>query len=74
MCAEQAMLIFSASQAFLLNLAIFWCTTANSPVATTVTGMGLLAWSGFLHKSLQAALTVKIHLLSVLSHSAQLAA
>lgn len=34
----QATLFVSVSQAFLLNLAIFWCTTANSPVATTVTG------------------------------------
>ncbi|KAK9853136.1 hypothetical protein WJX84_005985 [Apatococcus fuscideae] len=34
----QAFLLLSASQAFLLNLCIFWCTTVNSPVATTVTG------------------------------------
>ena len=33
-----AFLILSASQAFLLNLCIFWCTTTNSPLATTVTG------------------------------------
>jgi len=33
-----AFLILSASQAFLLNAAIFWCTTANSPLATSVTG------------------------------------
>jgi len=31
-------LLASASQAFLLNLCIFWCTTLNSPLATTVTG------------------------------------
>ncbi|KAK9803490.1 hypothetical protein WJX73_008278 [Symbiochloris irregularis] len=31
-------LLISASQAFLLNLCIFWCTTVNSPLATTVTG------------------------------------
>lgn len=28
----------SASQAFLLNLCIFKCTTINSPLATSVTG------------------------------------
>ena len=33
-----AFLVLSASQAFLLNAAIFWCTTANSPLATSVTG------------------------------------
>lgn len=33
-----AFLAVSASQAFLLNLCIFWCTTVNSPLATTVTG------------------------------------
>ena len=33
-----AFLLLSASQAFLLNAAIFWCTTANSPLATSVTG------------------------------------
>jgi solute carrier family 35 len=33
-----AFLLLSASQAFLLNLCIFWCTTVNSPLATTVTG------------------------------------
>lgn len=33
-----AFLLLSASQAFLLNLCIFWCTTINSPLATTVTG------------------------------------
>ena len=33
-----AFLLVSASQAFLLNLCIFWCTTTNSPLATTVTG------------------------------------
>lgn len=31
-------LLISTSQAFLLNLCIFWCTTMNSPLATTVTG------------------------------------
>ena len=35
----QVFLLVSASQAFLLNLCIFWCTTTNSPLATTVTGM-----------------------------------
>ena len=34
----QVFLLASASQAFLLNLCIFWCTTLNSPLATTVTG------------------------------------
>ncbi|BDA42559.1 UDP-N-acetylglucosamine/UDP-glucose/GDP-mannose transporter [Coccomyxa sp. Obi] len=34
----QIFLFLSASQAFLLNLCIFWCTTVNSPLATTVTG------------------------------------
>ena len=34
----QVFLLVSASQAFLLNLCIFWCTTTNSPLATTVTG------------------------------------
>ncbi|CAK0763224.1 hypothetical protein CVIRNUC_003036 [Coccomyxa viridis] len=34
----QLFLLLSASQAFLLNLCIFWCTTINSPLATTVTG------------------------------------
>ncbi|KAK9843519.1 hypothetical protein WJX81_006926 [Elliptochloris bilobata] len=34
----QVFLLVSASQAFLLNLCIFWCTTLNSPLATTVTG------------------------------------
>ena len=33
-----AFLLLSTSQAFLLNLCIFWCTTVNSPLATTVTG------------------------------------
>ncbi|KAK9817301.1 hypothetical protein WJX72_012400 [[Myrmecia] bisecta] len=33
-----AFLLLSASQAFLLNLCIFRCTTVNSPLATTVTG------------------------------------
>jgi solute carrier family 35 len=33
-----AFLLLSAAQAFLLNLCIFWCTTVNSPLATTVTG------------------------------------
>ena len=28
----------SVSQAFLLNVCIFYCTTTNSPLATTVTG------------------------------------
>jgi len=36
--AAQVFLLASASQAFLLNLCIFWCTTLNSPLATTVTG------------------------------------
>lgn len=31
-------LLVSVSQAFLLNLCIFWCTTANSPLATTIVG------------------------------------
>jgi len=31
-------LIFSASQAYLLNVCIFWCTTTNSALTTTVTG------------------------------------
>ena len=34
--ALQGFLVISASQAFLLNLCIFWCTTVNSPLATTV--------------------------------------
>ena len=34
----QAFLGVSASQAFLLNLCIFRCTTVNSPLATTITG------------------------------------
>ena len=38
-------LLVSASQAFLLNLCIFWCTTLNSPLATTVTGMPLCSLS-----------------------------
>ena len=38
MCCLQLFLLLSASQAFLLNLCIFWCTTINSPLATTVTG------------------------------------
>jgi hypothetical protein len=33
-----AFLFVSVSQAFLLNLCIFWCTTANSPLATTIVG------------------------------------
>lgn len=33
-----AFLLFSASQATVLNLAIFFCTKVNSPLATTVTG------------------------------------
>ena len=37
-CLLQLFLLLSASQAFLLNLCIFWCTTVNSPLATTVTG------------------------------------
>ena len=41
----QVFLLVSASQAFLLNLCIFWCTTTNSPLATTVTGMPLVAWA-----------------------------
>jgi solute carrier family 35 len=31
-------LFVSVSQAFLLNLCIFWCTTVNSPLATTIVG------------------------------------
>jgi solute carrier family 35 protein len=31
-------LLLSISQAFLLNVCIFYCTTVNSPLATTVTG------------------------------------
>ena len=38
LCMLQLFLLLSASQAFLLNLCIFWCTTVNSPLATTVTG------------------------------------
>lgn len=34
----QAFLFLSVSQAFLLNVCIFYCTTTNSPLATTVTG------------------------------------
>ena len=34
----QLFLLVSASQAFLLNLCIFRCTTINSPLATTITG------------------------------------
>lgn len=34
----QFFLVLSASQAFLLNLCIFKCTTINSPLATSVTG------------------------------------
>ena len=34
----QMFLLLSVSQAFLLNMCIFWCTTVNSPLATTVTG------------------------------------
>ena len=34
----QLFLGVSASQAFLLNLCIFRCTTINSPLATTITG------------------------------------
>lgn len=44
MCCAILMQIFlwlSVSQAFLLNMCIFWCTTANSPLATTVTGLTL---------------------------------
>lgn len=41
MCRLQLFLLLSASQAFLLNLCIFWCTTVNSPLATTVTGAAL---------------------------------
>jgi hypothetical protein len=37
----QVFLLLSVSQAFLLNLCIFWCTTVNSPLATTVTGTAL---------------------------------
>lgn len=39
----QAFLGVSASQAFLLNLCIFRCTTINSPLATTITGKVLNA-------------------------------
>ena len=31
-------LLISASQAFLLNLCVFWCTTVNSALVTTVVG------------------------------------
>lgn len=31
-------LLFSASQAFVLNMCIFRCTSINSPLATSVTG------------------------------------
>ena len=34
----QLFLLASVSQAFLLNVCIFYCTTTNSPLATTVTG------------------------------------
>jgi len=34
----QLFLLVSISQAFLLNFCIFYCTTTNSPLATTVTG------------------------------------
>uniref|UniRef100_A0A7S1SSC3 Sugar phosphate transporter domain-containing protein n=1 Tax=Tetraselmis chuii TaxID=63592 RepID=A0A7S1SSC3_9CHLO len=34
----QLFLLLSISQAFLLNVCIFYCTTVNSPLATTVTG------------------------------------
>lgn len=37
-CCLQMFLGVSASQAFLLNLCIFRCTTINSPLATTITG------------------------------------
>lgn len=33
-----AFLLLSASQAFLLNLCMFWCTTVNSALVTTVVG------------------------------------
>ena len=33
-----AFLILSASQAFLLNLCMFWCTTVNSALVTTIVG------------------------------------
>eukprot|EP00873_Tetraselmis_striata_P039390 jgi/Tetstr1/459654/TSEL_005010.t1 len=34
----QLFLLLSISQAFLLNMCIFYCTTTNSPLATSVTG------------------------------------
>lgn len=43
MCFLQMFLGISASQAFLLNLCIFRCTTINSPLATTITGILLNA-------------------------------
>jgi len=33
-----AFLLISASQAFLLNLCVFWCTTVNSALVTTIVG------------------------------------
>ena len=46
-----AFLLLSASQAFLLNLCMFWCTTVNSALVTTIVGtllVGVESWASTL--------------------------